>query len=90
MSGATNGLEYVYFERDDAASRGLNSMLTVTTNLVSTNWADGSGYEVGRGVSAVPGYNAVTNWIPTDVEDQQFICLALPDLAGDFLLMNPL
>ena len=71
--GGTDYIEYVYFERDDAATRGLNSMLTVTTDLVSPNWADGSDYEVGRGPSVVPGYNAVTNRIPTDVEDRQFI-----------------
>ena len=71
--GGTNYIEYVYFERDDAATRGLNSMLTVTTDLMNTNWADGSDYEVGRGASEVPGYNAVTNRIPTDVEDRQFI-----------------
>ena len=71
--GGTNYIEYVYFERDDAATRGLNSIITVTTDLMNTNWADGSGYEVGRGASEVPGYNAVTNRIPTNVEDRQFI-----------------
>jgi len=71
--GGTNYIEYVYFERADAATRGLNSIITVTTDLMNTNWADGSGYEVGRGASEVPGYNAVTNRIPTDVEDRQFI-----------------
>ena len=77
LSGATNVIEYIYFERDDAATRGLDSILTVGTDLVFTNWVDGSGYEVGSGTSGVAGYNAVTNWIPTDVEDQQFIRLQI-------------
>ena len=75
--GGTNYIEYVYFERADAATRGLNSMLTVTTDLMDPNWADGSNYEVGRGPSEVPGYTAVTNRIPTDVEDRQFIRVEL-------------
>ncbi|VGO22136.1 hypothetical protein [Pontiella sulfatireligans] len=77
LSGATNVIEYIYFERDDAATRGLVSILTVGTDLVYTNWADGSGYEIGSGTSAVSGYNAVTNWIPTEVEDKQFIRLQI-------------
>jgi hypothetical protein len=40
-----------------------------------TNWANGSSYEVGRGASADAGFNAVTNWIPTDEERQRFIRL---------------
>jgi len=77
LSGATNVIEYIYFERDDAATRGLLSILTVGTDLVYTNWADGSGYEVGSGASDVSGYNAITNWIPTDDKGQQFIRLQI-------------
>jgi hypothetical protein len=77
LSGATNVIEYIYFERDDADARGLASILTVGTDLVYTNWADGSSYEEGRGASDVSGYNAVTNWIPTDGADQQFIRLQI-------------
>lgn len=75
LSGATNVLEYIYFERDDAGNRGLTSSLEVGTDLVNTNWADGSPYLVGSGASGIPGYTAVTNWIPTDAEGKQFIKL---------------
>jgi hypothetical protein len=76
-SGGTNYIEYIYFERNDAATRGLASVLEVGTDLVYTNWADGSSYEMGSGASAVTGYNAVTNRIPTDAEARQFIRLQI-------------
>ena len=75
LSGATNVLEYIYFERTNAVALGLSSILEVGTDLVITNWADGGSYEVGRGDSGIAGFNAVTNWIPTDSEDKQFIHL---------------
>lgn len=77
-AGGTNYIEYIYFERDDAVDRGLESILTVGPDLVNTNWADGSLYEVSSGAATgKPGFNAVTNRIPTDVEDQQFIRLQI-------------
>jgi hypothetical protein len=75
--GGTNYLQYVYFERTDAAERGLDSILSVGTDLVFTNWADGSSYEVGSGASGIAGFNAVTNRIPTDAEVKQFIRLQI-------------
>ena len=75
LSGATNLIEYIYFERTNAVELGLASILEVGTDLVDTNWANGSSYEVGRGASADAGFNAVTNWVPTDEERQRFIRL---------------
>jgi hypothetical protein len=64
-------------KKGQPATRGLDSMLTVGTDLVNTNWADGSGYEVGSGASGISGFNAVTNRIPTDAEVKQFIQLQI-------------
>ena len=76
--GGSNVIEYIYFERSDAFERGLNSMLTTGTDLVNTNWVDAGSYEVGRGAApGAPGYHAVTNRIPTDAEEQQFIRLQI-------------
>lgn len=75
--GGSNYIEYIYFERTDAVDRGLASILTVGTDLVVTNWTDGSGYEVGRGASGVSGFDAVTNRIPTVSETKQFIRLQI-------------
>lgn len=77
LSDATNVMEYIYFERTNAVALGLASILEVGTDLVFTNWADGSPYVVGSGASADAGFNAVTNWIPTDAEDKQFIHLQI-------------
>lgn len=76
-AGGTNYIEYVYFERTDAPARGLSSQLTVGTDLVVTNWADGSGYQTGSGASGISGFNAVTNRIPTEPEARQFIRLQI-------------
>jgi hypothetical protein len=73
--GGTNYMEYIYFERDDAASRGLAYILTVATDLVIGDWSDGSVYEIGSGAAAVPDFIAITNRIPIDAEDNQFFRL---------------
>jgi len=75
--GGTNYMEYIYFERDDAATRGLSSILEVGTDLVFTNWVDGSSYEIGSGASGVTGFNAVTNRVPIDAEAKKFIRLQI-------------
>jgi len=76
-AGDTNYLEYVYFERDDAAARGLSSSIDVGTDLVHTNWGIHTAEFVGSGASAISGYNAVTNRIPIDAETQKFIRLQI-------------
>ncbi len=74
-AGGTNYLEHVYFERDDAADRGLASILNAGTSLAVPNWSVAGIEPVGSGASAVPGFNAVTNRIPTDVEGLQYLRL---------------
>lgn len=73
----TNYIEYIYYERDDVAARGLASLLWIGTDLVTADWVDGSSYEVGRGGSTVPGFNAVTNRISADAASEQFIRLQI-------------
>jgi hypothetical protein len=75
--GGTNFLEYVYYERDDAADRGLASILEVGTDLVITNWTTAGIEFVGSGASAEPGYNAVTNRISTDDDVKRFLNLQI-------------
>lgn len=78
MDGGSNYIEYVYFEREDAADRGLSSSIDVGTDLVITNWADGSSFEIGSGAApGKSGFNAVTNRIPIDAEVKKFIRLQI-------------
>jgi len=76
MVGDTNYLEYIYFERDDATTRGLTSILNVGTDLITADWTTTGIEFVGSGASTVPGFNAVTNRIPT-VEAAQFLRLQI-------------
>jgi hypothetical protein len=73
--GGTDYLVYVYYERDDAAARGLSSELVVGPDLVLTNWTTAGIEFVGSGASGIPGYNAVTNRISTDGGNKQFLNL---------------
>ena len=77
--GGTNYIEYIYFERDDAGDRGLAYLLITDTDLVNAPGWTNAHYEVRdtNTSTGIPGFNAVTNWIPTDVEDQQFIRLQI-------------
>ncbi len=73
----TNGLRYVYPRRSDPAS-GIAYHLELTTNLVSGAWTN-AGYEtVGTGVINSE-FEAVTNQIPTAVEDEQYIRLIIEE-----------
>jgi hypothetical protein len=74
----TNYLQYVYFERDDAVTRGLSSSLEVGPSLLFTNGWGAAGIEfVGSGASGIEGYNAVTNRISTDDDDSRFLNLQI-------------
>ena len=77
--GGTNYLEYIYFARDDAGDRGLAYLLTTDTDLVFAPGWTNAHYEVtGTNTSTgIPGFNAVTNRMSTDTEDQQFIRLQI-------------
>jgi len=70
----TNYLVHVYYERDDAAARGLSSVLNVGTDLVIADWTT-SGIEfVGSGAGPA-GFNAVTNRISVDEDTERFLRL---------------
>ncbi len=73
--GGTNYLEHIYFERDDAMDRGLASILNVGTSLTIPDWATAGIEPVGSGASAISGFDAVTNRIPTDVKSEQYLRL---------------
>jgi hypothetical protein len=75
--GGTNYISYIYYERDDAATRGLTSIFEVGTSLIYTNWADATGYETGRGPAAAAGFTAITNQIPIDAENERFLHLQI-------------
>ena len=65
-SGSSNMFEFIYFERSDAAQRGLTTSIKATDNLIFTPFADASSFEVSSGPSEHAGYNAVTNHVPMD------------------------
>lgn len=73
----TNYIEYVYYERDDKADRGLESVVQVGTDLVNPDWTNANFIVVGSGDSGIPGFNAVTNRISTEEKDKQFIRLQI-------------
>lgn len=75
--GGINYIQYIYFERDDAADRGLASILNVGTSLAIPNWTTAGIEFVGSGASAVSGFNAVTNRISTDADDTRFLRLQI-------------
>ena len=73
----TNRVEYVYRRRNDHVLRGLVYTVETTTSL-DTNilWNTSGVIEIGSAALDAE-FDAVTNWIPTDVEDQQFIRLQI-------------
>jgi hypothetical protein len=73
--GGTDYLTYVHYERDDAADRGLVSHIEASTDLmISAGWSTNDVEAVGSGPAAgIPDFTAVTNRIPTDAADEQFI-----------------
>ncbi len=76
VEGGTNYLEYVYYELDDAATRGLASILEVGTDLVATDWTTNGVEFVGSGAGP-DGFNAVTNRISTEDDDKRFLNLQI-------------
>jgi hypothetical protein len=74
-SAGSDVLEVVYFERSDAASRGLATSLKESDNLVFTDFADATSViVVGSGPSTNAGFNAVTNHVSID-GDVKFISI---------------
>jgi hypothetical protein len=73
--GGSNYLEYVYFMRNDAAARGLDYYIETDIDLILVpGWTNANYEVVGTNTSTgIAGFDAVTNRISTDVEDNQFI-----------------
>lgn len=75
--GGTNWFEYIYPKRS-ALDSGLTYHLETTDNLIYTAWAD-SGYTV-QGTGTIDAdFDAVTNRVSTEVEDEQFIRLIIEE-----------
>ncbi|VGO20796.1 hypothetical protein [Pontiella sulfatireligans] len=77
VDGGTNYLEYVHAIRDDADARGLTYYLESDENLiVAPGWVSAVYEIVGTNLNyEVSGFDSVTNRIPTDAKDQQFLKL---------------
>jgi hypothetical protein len=75
--GSLSYFEVVYYMRDDASGRGLSYSLETDTDLVAAPGWVATGYEImgTNTATGISGFDAVTNRIPTDAEQQQFIRL---------------
>ena len=76
-NAGTNWMAYVYPKQSDANS-GLIYYLELTADLVDGPWVN-SGYSVVGTGTINSEFDAVTNWISTDVEDQKFIHLIIEE-----------
>ena len=77
-SGGTNVLEYVYAKRNNADLLGLTYHLEQNTSLIVGTWTNDN-YSV-EGTGALDGkFNSVTNTLPIDIEDIQFLRLIIQD-----------
>ncbi|RLA39242.1 MAG: hypothetical protein DRR06_19455 [Gammaproteobacteria bacterium] len=76
--GGANWFEYVYPKRSDANS-GISYHLELTDDLIYTPWVN-SGYSI-EGTGTIDSeFDAVTNRISTEIEDEQFIRLVIEEL----------
>ena len=73
--GGADWLEYIYAQRNDAGDLGLTYWLDQKTDLVTGTWTSNN-YEVGTGMLDAE-FDAVTNRLPTAIEDVQFIKLMI-------------
>ncbi|RKX43664.1 MAG: hypothetical protein DRP64_07895 [Verrucomicrobia bacterium] len=76
--GGANWFEYVYPKRSDANS-GISYHLELTDDLIYTPWAN-SGYSIAGTGTIDSEFDAVTNRISTEIEDEQFIRLVIEEL----------
>ena len=72
--GGTNWLEYIYAKRNDAPERGLEYYLETVPNLITGTWTNDNYTVQGSGVLD-DEFDTVTNRVPVDAENQQFIRL---------------
>ena len=73
--GGSGWFEYIHAQRNDADDLGLGYYLALRTDLVAGT-VTSNDYVVGTG-TLDSEFDAVTNRIPTDVEDEQFIKLMI-------------
>lgn len=74
--GGTNWLQFVYYMRNDAASRGLTYTPQAATNLVVGNWTTNGVSTVGVG-SFNSGFDSVTSRVSTVSKNAQFMNLLM-------------
>ena len=74
--GGTNGFEYVYHQRSDAAARGLDYYLELNTKLDGGVWTN-HGYAVVDASASDAGFQTVTNRISTEPFTALFIRLRI-------------
>ena len=74
-NGGGSWFEYIHAQRNDAGNLGLDYHLELRTDLVIGSWVSNN-YVVGIG-TLDSEFDAVTNHVPTDIEDEQFIKLMI-------------
>ncbi len=75
--GGGDWMDYVYPKRSDPNS-GISYTMEVNTDLIYGQWTNANYQLVGTGIIDAE-FNSVTNRIPTDVEDKQFIRLRIEE-----------
>ncbi|RKX46547.1 MAG: 2,6-beta-D-fructofuranosidase [Verrucomicrobia bacterium] len=76
MEDGGSWLEYVHYERVDKANRGLSYTPEHTSDLVSNVWINGGYSVVGTGTIDFE-FDAVTNRVSTESENERFIRLVI-------------
>ncbi len=76
--GGGDWMDYVYPKRSDPNS-GISYTMEVNDDLIYGIWTNANYQPMGTGIIDSE-FNAVTNRIPTDVEDEQFIRLRIEEL----------
>ena len=74
--GGTNWFKYVYAKRINADTEGLTYSVEQSTDLVVPSWVNAN-YEVVDTGTLDTEFSTVTNRMPTDVEDKQFLKLII-------------
>ena len=74
--GGTNWFGYVYAKRENAEAKGLTYSVEQNTDLVYGVWTTNTVEVLGSG-TLDSEFNTVTNRIPADVEDRQFLKLII-------------
>jgi len=75
--GGGDWMDYVYPKRSDPNS-GISYTIEVNDNLIYGTWTNANYQSVGTGVIDAD-FISITNRIPTDVKDEQFIRLRIEE-----------